>query len=178
MTDTPTPTPPIVNIAEVLADSAFSDTNRPGPGFDATLGAVGRALGTRKIGATATTVAPGAKAWPRHYHFINDEMFVILAGTGTLHYGEADHPLKPQDVVHIEAGTGIAFQIENTGEAPLTYLALSTLEPADVFVYPDSGKIGFLAGSGPMRGDTADGRPRMIRFIAEDMKTGYWDGEV
>lgn len=175
MTDRPAP---VVNIADVLADPGLTDTNRPGTGFDATLGAVGRALGTRKIGATATVVAPGAKAWPRHYHFINDEMFVILSGHGTLHFGEDRHALKSQDVVHIEAGTGIPFQIENTATEALTYVALSTLEQADVFVYPDSGKIGFLAGSGPMRGDTAGKGPRMIRFIREDMKTGYWDGEV
>ncbi|MEL6267915.1 MAG: cupin domain-containing protein [Pseudomonadota bacterium] len=175
MTDRPSP---VVSLDAVLADPALSDTNRPGPGFDARLGAVGRALGSRKIGATVTVVAPGAKAWPRHYHFINDEMFVILAGTGTLHYGEDDHPLAPGDVAYVEAGTAIPFQIENTGAEALRYLALSTLEQADVFVYPDSGKIGFLAGSGPMRGDQAGDRPRFLRFISDDMKTGYWDGEV
>ncbi|MEM8761503.1 MAG: cupin, partial [Pseudomonadota bacterium] len=58
------------------------------------------------------------------------------------------------------------------------YLAISTLDPTDVFVYPDSGKIGFLAGSGPMRADQAGDRARMIRFIKDDMKAGYWEGEL
>ncbi|MEL6480972.1 MAG: cupin domain-containing protein [Pseudomonadota bacterium] len=176
--DTPPKPKPVVNMEAVLADPAFSDTNSPGAGFEARLGAVGRALGTRKLGATLTVVAPGKKAWPRHYHMTNDEMFVILSGTGTFHHGEETYPLAPGDVAYGEAGTGIAFQIENTGTEELRYLALSTLESADVFVYPDSGKIGFLAGSGPMRADQASEKPRIIHFIRNDMKAGYWDGEL
>lgn len=176
MTD-PADRPPVVNIDAVLADPTLTDTNGPRGRFHATLGFVGRALGTRNIGVTVTVVPAGRKAWPRHYHFANDEMFVILAGEGTLHYGEADHPLRAGDVVHIEAGTGVPFQIENTSAAELRYLALSTLRHPDVFVYPDSDKVGFVAGTGPMRPDTADGRPRLIHFLREDMRAGYWDGE-
>ncbi|MEL7140059.1 MAG: cupin domain-containing protein [Pseudomonadota bacterium] len=176
--NTPTRPKPVINMDAVLDDPALSDTNRPGGAFDARLGAVGRALGTRKLGATVTVVAPGKKAWPRHYHMTNDEMFVVLSGTGIFHHGEDAYPLSTGDIAYGEAGTAIPFQIENTGTEDLRYLAISTLDPTDVFVYPDSGKIGFLAGSGPMRADQAGDRPRMIRFIKDDMKAGYWEGEL
>ncbi|MEM6677907.1 MAG: cupin domain-containing protein [Pseudomonadota bacterium] len=177
MTDTPKP-PPVVNMDAVLADPATSDTNAPGGDFDARLGAVGRALGSRRLGATVTVVAPGKRAWPRHYHFTNDEMFVVLTGTGTFHFGDATYPLAPGDVAYVEAGTGIPFKIVNTGTEPLRYLAISTLEQADVFVYPDSGKTGVLAGSGPMRGDQAEDRPRYLAFTRNGQPCGYWDGEI
>lgn len=169
--------PVVVNMDDVLADPATADAHSPGADFEARFGFVGQALGTRRIGATVTEVPPGKKAWPRHYHLANDEMFVILAGTGTLHHGDDDLALKPGDVAHLAGGTGIPFQIENTGNEALRYLALSTLNTADVFVYPDSGKFGFLGGSGPMRPDLA-GRARVLRFIKQDSGVGYWDGEL
>lgn len=168
---------PIVNIAEILADPAFTDSNPERGKFQARFGFIGRALGTRKIGLNVTVVPPGKAAWPRHFHYINDELFLVLDGDGTLHYGEHDHPLKPMDVVHIEAGTGIPFQIENTGSAELRYLAFSTLDPADVFVYPDSNKIGVMALAAPFRDLSGDGSPAFRKWVAADMSVGYWDDE-
>ena len=172
------PKAPIVNIATVLDDPALTDTNAPGGGFEARLGFIGKALGTRRLGINVTVVPAGKKAWPRHYHYANDELFVVLEGRGTLHYGDADHPLRAGDVVHIEAGTGIPFQIENTADEELRYLALSTLDHPDVFVYPDSDKIGVMAGGGPMREASDPTKPKLVRFIRADMQVGYWDGEV
>ncbi|MEM6355618.1 MAG: cupin domain-containing protein [Pseudomonadota bacterium] len=108
----------------------------------------------------------------------NDEMFVVLSGTGIFHHGEDAHQLGTGDVAYGEAGTAIPFRIENTGTGDLRSLAIGTLDPTDVFVYPDSGKTGFLAGSGPMRADEAGHRPRMIRFLKDDMKARYWEGEL
>ncbi|MEM6355617.1 MAG: hypothetical protein AAF844_08020 [Pseudomonadota bacterium] len=48
----------MINMDAVLDDPALFDTNRPVGACDAGLGAVGRALGTRKLGATAIVVAP------------------------------------------------------------------------------------------------------------------------
>ena len=175
MTDTPPR--PVVNIEDVLADPALSDENPERGAFAARFAFVGRALGTDKIGINLTVVPAGKKAWPKHYHFVNDELFVILAGAGHLHYGDATYPLRPMDVVNIRAGTGIPFQIENTGAGELRYLALSTLIPADVFHYVDADKYGVMAGGAPFR-DLADGDlPRFARWIWPGMNVGYWEGE-
>ncbi|MTI44485.1 putative cupin superfamily protein [Roseibium hamelinense] len=169
---------PILNIEEVLAQPDMCDENPERGKFQARFGFIGRALGTQQIGVNVTIVPPGKAAWPRHFHYINDEMFIILSGSGTLHYGEEDYPFKPMDVIHIEAGTGIPFQIHNTSETELRYLALSTLDPADVFVYPDSNKIGIMAKAAPFRdlaGD--DGLPAFRKWVTTDMSIGYWEGE-
>ena len=169
--------PPVVNIEDVLADPDLTDVNPERGAFAARFAFIGRALGTDKIGVNLTVVPPGKKAWPRHYHFVNDEMFVVLAGTGVLHYGEQDWPLRPLDVVHIRAGTGIPFQIENTGAQEMRYLAFSTMLPADVFHYPDSDKLGVMANRTPFRSLGATDDIRLAQWLWAGSKVGYWEGE-
>ena len=172
-----TPPSPVINIADVLADPGLVDDRARRGVFEAKVGMIGRALGTRNIGINITVVPPRSKGFPRHYHYVNDEMFVVLSGTGTLHYGDATFPLHPLDVIHIEAGTGIPFQIENDSDGELRYLALSTLIPADVFHYVDSDKWGVMGGGAPFNGLEGKGLPRFARwFDAEGLK-GYYDGE-
>ncbi|MEM6887835.1 MAG: cupin domain-containing protein [Pseudomonadota bacterium] len=177
MSDTNT-NPPVVNIEDVLANPEFCDANPRRGDFEARFGFVGRALNSRGIGVNITIVPPRSKAFPRHYHYQNDEMFLVLSGVGTLHYGDTDYPLKPMDVISILAGTGIPFQIDNTGDEELRYLALSTMTPTDVFHYPDSNKYGIMANGAPFRALPSDGLPRFAKWVSSDMSVGYWEGEV
>ena len=78
-------------------------------------------------------------------------MFVILTGTGTLRYGEDRFPLREGDVVAAPPGTGKALQIVNDSDSELSYLAISTMEQSEVAEYPDSDKIGVIAGAAPGR---------------------------
>ncbi|MEL6169490.1 MAG: cupin domain-containing protein [Pseudomonadota bacterium] len=170
-------TPPVLNIDDVLATQELVDTNPRRGQFESRMGAIGRALDTKGIGINVTVVPPGRKAWPRHYHYVNDEMFIVLNGTGTLHFGDDDHPVKPRDIIYIRGGTGIPFQLENTGTEELEYLGLSTMIPGDVFHYVDSGKYGVMAAGTPFRVIETGGLPKFTRFIHGDMSAAYWDGE-
>lgn len=168
---------PIVNIHDIAADPSFLLQRERRGRFEAQLAMVGKALGTKSIGLNLTIVPPKSKAFPRHFHYHNDEMFIVLEGTGTLHFGEEDFPLKPMDVINIEAGTGVPFQIDNTSEQELRYLALSTLDPTDVFVYPDSNKIGIMAKGAPFRDLSGDGLARMTKFIEAETSADYYHRE-
>ena len=168
---------PVVNITEITDNPDFLLTRERKGSFQSTLALIGKALGTRGIGINLTIVPAHSKAFPKHDHYHNDEMFIIPEGTGTLHYGDEDHPLKPMDVVHIEAGTGIAFQLDNTSDAELRYLALSTLDPTDVFVYPESNKMGIMAMGAPFRDLATDGLPRLMKFIPAETESDYYDRE-
>ena len=158
-------TPPIVNL-DTIETEAYGKGGR----FAATLGRVGRHLGARKLGCTLVTLAPGKAAWPYHLHYGQEEMFVILEGEGTLRYDGAKHPLRAGDVVFTPPGPGTAHQIVNGSDAPLRYLALSSMDDPEVCEYPDSGKIGAYAG---------ESGERALAFLA---RTGaavdYWDGEA
>jgi uncharacterized cupin superfamily protein len=141
-----------------------------GTDFEAKLGPIGRRVGARKLGYRLTVVPPGKRAWPYHCHHNNEEMFFILAGTGTLRIGEERIPLRAGDVVCApEGGPETAHQILNDGSGELRYLAVSTMEGPDVFEYPDSGKFGVFAG--PKQ------QPRFTFYGRPGSAVDYWDGE-
>ncbi len=161
---------PILNIDEIpLIPHGHGDR------FEARLGQIGQALGAAMLGCRLVVVPPGKKAWPYHCHHGNEEMFVILAGTGTLRHGGEEHPLRPGDVVACPAGgPETAHQIVNSGAEELRYLAISTMREPDVMEYPDSGKFVVFAGS-PSGGDKAARRFHHCGQPAAAVD--YWDGE-
>lgn len=123
----------------------------------------------RKLGATVDTVPPGMRSCPYHCHHAQEEMFVILAGSGTLRVAGEMLPLKTGDVVFIPAGPEYPHQIINTSDAPLEYLSISTKDSPEIVEYPDSNK--FLA-SMAANGARVFGA---IRRRGDDLD--YWDGE-
>ena len=162
--------PPIVNLDQLAATRNL----RHGEKFDATLAPVGAVLGARKLGYNVTTVAPGKRAFPFHNHHVNEELFFVLDGEGTLRYGAEEFPVRKGDFVCCGAG-GPAHQLINTGAAPLRYLAVSTMIEADVWEYPDSRKFGVIAGRVPGVPPTQATFPS--RFVADGADVDYWHGE-
>jgi uncharacterized cupin superfamily protein len=157
--------PPLANLADVALE-----TRGNGQGFVAEVAAIGQAIGAEKLGCSLVVVPAGKKAWPYHLQYANEEMFVILEGTGTLRYDGETFPLRTGDV--IATPTGKAHQIVNTSDAELRYLAISTMIEPDIAEYPDSAKRLMLAGSPPGR------RPYPLYVIVpNDAEADYWQGE-
>ncbi|MCY3878821.1 MAG: cupin domain-containing protein [Rhodobacteraceae bacterium] len=139
-----------------------------------TLRRLGDALGLKGLGCTHISVQPGMRAFPFHNHLANDELFVILSGTGTYRYGSHEYPIAGGDICAAgKGGPDNAHQIINTGEQPLEYLAISTMNDPEVVEYPDSGKFAAIAvapGAGFMEAH--------LRFIGRaGDSVGYFDGE-
>lgn len=136
--------------------------------------ALGATLGAQKLGYNVTELPPGKTGFPFHFHHVNEELFIVLDGSGTLRTAEGTHPLKRGDVVCCPPGPEGGHQITNTGSEPMRYLALSTVEDPEVVEYPDSGKYGVIAGRPP-------GRPpweaRFWAFAFAKDRVDYWDGE-
>lgn len=126
-----------------------------------------------QIGARLNTVPPGKAAWPYHRHFANEELVIIVSGAGTLRYDDEKYPLKAGDAVVFKAN-GPAHQVINTGDGDLVYWCISTQTSPDVFEYPDSGKIGVIAG-GPAPGRKGD--RAVINWWRRAEDVDYWDGE-
>jgi uncharacterized cupin superfamily protein len=157
--------PPLVNLADLTLERRGN-----GRGFVADVGAIGPAIGAQKLGCSLVVVPPGKKAWPYHLQHANEEMFVILEGSGTLRYDGEAFPVKAGDV--IATPTGKAHQLLNTCDAELRYLAISTMIDPDIAEYPDSGKRAMIAGSPPGR------RPYPLYVITpNDATADYWQGE-
>jgi len=115
-----------------------------------------------KLGVVRVRVPPRTVACPFHHHTLEDEVFFVLSGTGTLRYGEELFALREGDCVSCPAGTGVAHQVANTSETEdLVYLAIGPHEPHEVCGYPDSGKI----------------MVRSLRVVGVLDRTGYMHGE-
>ena len=137
--------------------------------FDCSRATLGKPLGLVKLGVNVTAVKPGKAAYPFHSHRGNDELFVILAGSGILRLGTERHEVKEGDVIGCPAGDArTAHQLVNSGTTELRYLAISTLVDPEICEYPDSGKIGAYHG----RNEAG-----LAHFSREADAADYWDGE-
>ncbi len=161
--------PAILNLEEVVLE-----TWQHGERFEARLGSIGRRIGARKLGCRLVVLPPGKSAWPFHAHHVNEEMFLILEGSGRLRLGDRTHAVRSGDVIAVPPGPDTPHQIVNDGAAELKYLCISTMEEPDIVECPDSGKIGIMAGS-PPGGDKS--ARTLTLYLPRSAAVDYWEGE-
>jgi len=123
----------------------------------------------RKLGASVDTVPPGKRSCPYHFHHAQEEMFVVLEGSGTLRVAGEMLPLRTGDVIFIPPGPEYPHQIINTSDQPLKYLSVSTRESPEICEYPDSEKYLAMASANGVSTFSAIQRP--------GTSVDYWDGE-
>lgn len=132
---------------------------------------LGRTAGSIRTGLKHCTVPAGKQATPIHCHSAEEELFLILEGSGELHlYRDPDpiwsvgvderHPLRAGTVVARPAGTGVAHAL-HAGPDGLTFLAYGTRVAHDSCYYPQSRKV-FLRGL-------------QVAFTVDPVP--YWHGE-
>ena len=165
---------PFINVAD--APLSPHPTSKPGSNFDARFAQIAAPLGATKLGCNLTVVPPGKKAWPYHVHHVNDEMFVILSGEGTLRFGAERYAVRAGDVIVCPAGGNPehAHQLINTSETELRYLSISTKILPEVSEYPDSRKVGTFS----ITTATGEASPRPFRLFTRPADSlDYYDGE-
>lgn len=133
-----------------------------------------KAAGGRALGCSLIELQPSKTAWPFHYHLGNEEALYVLQGRGMLRLGERRVSVEAGDYVAFPPVDAAAHQLTNTGDAPLRYLVLSTMNEPDVVVYPDSNKVGVMAGAAP----GGDRKKRTLQgYFPRDAEVDYWHGE-
>jgi uncharacterized cupin superfamily protein len=142
---------------------------RRDPLYQSQAARLGTGTAAQKLGASVDIVAPGKRSCPYHFHYAQEEMFVVIEGQGTLRVAGQMLPIKTGDVVFIPPGPEYPHQIINTSDAPLKYLSISTRETPEVCEYPDSGKYQAMVTINGARAFTAVQRPPST--------LEYWDGE-
>jgi uncharacterized cupin superfamily protein len=111
-----------------------------GPFPGAAVRALGQAAGSSRAGLNHVTLQPGQTGAPPHCHALEEELFYVLDGSGTLTLGDEEHPLRPGDVAARPPSTGVAHALR-AGDGGLTYLVYGTREPGDSVYYPQSGQV-------------------------------------
>jgi uncharacterized cupin superfamily protein len=121
---------------------------------------LGDAVDARRSVLQHMVVEPGALSYPPHCHSSEEELFVVLDGSGTLLLGDEEQPVRAGSVVARPPGTGVAHAFR-AGDEPLTLLAYSDRDPNDICFYPRSGKVSL----------------RGVKAIFRVQRVDYWDGE-
>ncbi len=121
---------------------------------------VGDALGSRATGIKHVAVSPDKLAAPPHCHTVEEELFVVLGGEGTLLLGDEEIAVRRGHVVARPPGTGVAHTFR-AGSEGLEFLAYGTRDPGDMCYYPRSNKVSF----------------RGLGVIGRFERLDYWDGE-
>lgn len=156
---------PVINLNE-LDDFESSEKGD----FAEAYAGVSEKVGAQKLGYSVTVLQPGKKVCPFHNHRINEEMFLILEGSGTLRFGDKEYAIKKDDVIACPpGGQEVAHQIINTSEAELKYFCLSTNEPYDICEYPDSQKVLSMV--------TTPGQEKFRHISKKADAVDYYEGE-
>lgn len=155
----------VVNIDEL----ALEHFSAAGGRFESDAARVGPLVGAKDLGYSYDVVQPGKVSCPFHSHRAEEEMFFIVRGEGTLRYGDERRKIRAGDFICCPTGgPETAHQIINDSGAELAYISVSTMMPAEVCEYPDSGKVGAFGGTG-------EGR---LRHMTErSSAVDYWKGE-
>jgi len=159
---------PIINL-DKLQYSEFGKGDK----FNANRAPVSTLIGAKKLGYAVVKLKPGKCAWPYHSHHVNEEMFYVIQGDGTLRHADEKYPIRAGDFICSPADPKQPHQIINTSDQELIYIALGTEEPTDVFLYPDSGKYGVWHG---VTRDP-DAPDNFLVFARKETAVDYWDGE-
>lgn len=139
------------------------------PLYESRSARLGTGTAAKKLGASVDIVAPGKRSCPYHFHYGQEEMFIVLEGNGTLRVAGEMLPIRQGDVMFIPVGPEYPHQIINTSDAPLKYLSISTRESPDLCEYPDSGKYAAFA--------TSESGKRIHVVQRAEQSVDYWDGE-
>ena len=151
----PSPRPPrIVNIDE-LDEEDWGRGDVLVHGRD-----LGIAAGSVLTGINYNRIEPGMLSAPPHCHSVEEEIFVILDGTGTALLGDEEQAVRRGHVVARPAATRVAHSFR-AGDDGLTMLAYGTRKPNDIAYYPRSNKTYFRGVGVMIRAERLD----------------YWDGE-
>ena len=122
---------------------------------------LGRAGGSVRTGISHVEVDPGQEMTPPHAHSAEEELYVVLGGSGVALLDEEQHPVREGSIVALPAGTGVAHTFR-AGDGGLTVLAYGQRDPRDTVWYPRSRKLAIRAFK--------------LR-VRIDESLDYWDGE-
>ncbi len=140
------------------------DGGRDRPGWQWKRLAVGEGIGAEKIGASLYELAPGQRTFPYHWHVVQEEWLIVLAGEPMLRDPSGERRLAPGDCVAFRCGPEGAHSIANDTEGPVRLLMLSSDADAEICFYPDSGKAGLFG-------------PELRKILDADAELDYFAGE-
>jgi uncharacterized cupin superfamily protein len=119
---------------------------------------LGDLFGLRNFGVNLTTLRPGGESALLHRHSRQDEFIYILEGAPTLVTDRGELQLASGMCAGFPAA-GIAHQLVNRTDLPVTYLEVGDRTPGDEGTYPHDDLVASLGADGAWRYTRKDGSP-------------------
>ncbi|NIO11641.1 MAG: cupin domain-containing protein [Deltaproteobacteria bacterium] len=110
-----------------------------------------RTMGCKAVGISLMRLKPGEGASYVHRHKVQEEVFVILKGTGTLQLDGRRHKVPEGTVVRV--GPTVYRAMGNTSRSDLIYMVLGAIPPKN---FPKGGRT--------LLGDGIPNRKRTVRW--------------
>jgi len=120
-----------------LRDLAFRPNETGGVAYGEAVD-VGQSVGAKDTGFRIQRLAPGQRSSRRHRHLSEEEILMVVHGTGTLIHGSERVPVGAGDVVVYRAGEPEAHCFENTGTEPMLIYAFGQRIASDVCIFEDA----------------------------------------
>jgi uncharacterized cupin superfamily protein len=120
---------------------------------------LGDHFGLKNFGVNLTQLLPGAVSALMHSHSRQDEFIYVLEGECIARLGDSEYRLSAGDCVGFPAGTGLAHQLVNRGDATVSYLEIGDRTPNESVEYPHDDLAFATAPDGTQVLVHKDGRP-------------------
>lgn len=98
-------------------------------------------MGAKKLGFHVEVLPPQAFSSPYHFHYSEEELFLVLEGKAMLRQANHFKEVSQGDLIFFVNLPEGAHQFYNHTDQSFRFLALSTKDPLDICEYPDSEKI-------------------------------------
>ena len=108
--------------------------------LNGTVQILGDSAGSVRTGLNSLTLTPDGDPYVPHCHSAEEEIFVVLEGSGIVRLGEEEHPVRAGHAISRRPGTGVPHSFVATDGA-FTHLAYGTREPNDIVLYPETGEV-------------------------------------
>ncbi len=138
------------------------------PGYDSLRARVGDAAGSRRLGLSVWDLEPGNAAYPLHFHYVEEELLVVIEGEPMLRDAAGWRRLERGAVVSFLPGPDGIHQLYNDGAQPVRFMAISTSGEPDIVAYPEQGKIGVF--------ERPPGEGRLWKLFRVEDEVHYADG--
>ena len=116
------------------------------------------AFGLHNFGVNLTVLDPGGMSALLHRHKSQDEFIYVLEGEPTLVTDRGEVPLRPGMCAGFLAG-GVAHQLVNRTDTPVTYLEIGDRTAGDEATYPNDDLKAVQEAGGRWVFTHKDGRP-------------------
>ncbi len=89
------------------------------------------------LGVHIEELPPKSTSSFHHFHTLEEEHVIVLAGAATLHLGSQTFAIKMGDHLCFKAGVAEAHHIENSSEENFKFLVFGERREGDVVFYPN-----------------------------------------